>query len=255
MHNLRRFTDKVVLITGAGNGIGKATAQRFAAEGAFVVLADWVMEDVERVAAGMDSARCLALHVDVSDDKAIEGMIGLTIETFKKLDVLVNNAGIFTGGSVLETTVADWRKLASVDIDGVLFCSKHALPHLIDTRGCIVNVASVSGLGGDWGAALYNAAKGAVVNLTRAMALDHGLQGVRVNAVCPSLVKTNMTNGWPEKIREKFETRIALGRPGEPEEIAAVIAFLASEDASFITGANLPVDGGATASDGQPRIG
>ena len=104
------------------------------------------------------------------------------------------------------------------------------------------------------GRGYYCAAKGAVVNLTRAMALDHGGDGVRINSVCPSLVKTNMTNGWPQEIRDKFNERIALGRAAEPEEVAAVMAFLASDDASFINGANIPVDGGATASDGQPKI-
>ncbi|CSC10747.1 oxidoreductase%2C short-chain dehydrogenase/reductase family protein [Vibrio cholerae] len=118
----------------------------------------------------------------------------------------------------------------------------------------MVNTASVSGLGGDWGAAFYCATKGAVVNFTRALALDHGAQGVRINAVCPSLVKTNMTNGWPQAIRDQFNERIALGRAAEPKEIAAVVAFLASDDASFVHGVNLPVDGGATASDGQPKI-
>lgn len=148
----------------------------------------------------------------------------------------------------------DWRRIASVNIDGVVYCAMHALPELIKTRGCMVNTASVSGLGGDWGAAFYCATKGAVVNFTRALALDHGAQGVRINAVCPSLVKTNMTNGWPQAIRDQFNERIALGRAAEPKEIAAVVAFLASDDASFVHGVNLPVDGGATASDGQPKI-
>ncbi len=136
----------------------------------------------------------------------------------------------------------------------MVYCAKFALPELLKTRGCIINTASVSGLGGDWGAAFYCATKGAVVNLTRAMALDHGLDGVRINAVCPSLVKTNMTNGWPQAVRDKFNERIPLGRAAEPKEIAAVVTFLASDDASFINGVNLPVDGGATASDGQPKI-
>ncbi len=181
-------------------------------------------------------------------------MMNEVAEKLGRIDVLLNNAGVHVAGSVLETSVDDWRRIAGVDIDGVVFCSKFALPHLLKTKGCIVNTASVSGLGGDWGAAYYCAAKGAVVNLTRAMALDHGGDGVRINSVCPSLVKTNMTNGWPQEIRDKFNERIALGRAAEPEEVAAVMAFLASDDASFINGANIPVDGGATASDGQPKI-
>ena len=135
--------------------------------------------------------------------------------------------------------------------------ARAALPELIQTRGNIVNTASVSGLGGDWAMAFYNASKGAVVNLTRAMALDHGRQGVRVNAVCPSLTITPMSAGLQQNqsLLDRFNQRIALGRPCEPREVAAAIAFLASDDASFITGVNLPVDGGLGASNGQPDMG
>ena len=136
----------------------------------------------------------------------------------------------------------------------MVYGAKFSLPHLIRSKGCMINTSSVSGLGGDWGAAFYCASKGAVANLTRAMALDHGLSGVRINAVCPSLVKTNMTSGFDVAVQEKFNERIPLGRAAQPEEVASVMAFLASDDASFVNGACIPVDGGATASDGQPKI-
>ncbi|MCG9680225.1 SDR family oxidoreductase [Vibrio sp. Isolate24] len=251
---MKGLTNKVAIITGAANGIGLAIAQRLYDEGAQLMLADWEQEQLLKALEHFDQSRVAAQKVDVSDAQQVAALIQTCVEHFGQLDILVNNAGIHIPGNVLECSVEDWRKISAVNIDGVVYCAKFALPELLKSRGCIINTASVSGLGGDWGAAFYCATKGAVVNLTRAMALDHGLDGVRINAVCPSLVKTNMTNGWPDSVRDKFNERIPLGRAAEPKEIAAVVAFLASEDASFINGVNLPVDGGATASDGQPKI-
>ncbi|MBC3619937.1 SDR family NAD(P)-dependent oxidoreductase [Vibrio metschnikovii] len=251
---MKGLTNKVAIITGAANGIGLAIAQRLYDEGVQLMLADWDQEQLLNALEYFDKSRVAAQKVDVSDAQQVAALVQACVERFGQLDILVNNAGIHIPGTVLECSVEDWQKISAVNIDGVVYCAKFALPELLKTRGCIVNTASVSGLGGDWGAAFYCATKGAVVNLTRAMALDHGLDGVRINAVCPSLVKTNMTNGWPDSVRDKFNERIPLGRAAEPQEIAAVVAFLASDDASFINGVNLPVDGGATASDGQPKI-
>ncbi|MCG9620527.1 SDR family oxidoreductase [Vibrio diabolicus] len=251
---MRGLKNKVALVTGSANGIGLAIAKRLYEEGANVALADWNEEQLANAVEGFDKQRVSAHSIDVSDPDKVAALISDVVTRFGKLDILVNNAGVHVPGSVIEGSVEDWKKISGVNIDGVVYCSKFALPELLKTKGCMVNTASVSGLGGDWGAAFYCASKGAVVNLTRAMALDHGAEGVRINAVCPSLVKTNMTNGWPQEIRDKFNERIALGRAAEPEEIASVVTFLASDDASFINGVNLPVDGGATASDGQPKI-
>ncbi|MBC3615794.1 SDR family NAD(P)-dependent oxidoreductase [Vibrio metschnikovii] len=251
---MKGLINKVAIITGAANGIGLAIAQRLYDEGVQLMLADWDQEQLLNALEYFDKSRVAAQKVDVSDAQQVAALVQACVERFGQLDILVNNAGIHIPGTVLECSVEDWQKISAVNIDGVVYCAKFALPELLKTRGCIVNTASVSGLGGDWGAAFYCATKGAVVNLTRAMALDHGLDGVRINAVCPSLVKTNMTNGWPDSVRDKFNERIPLGRAAEPQEIAAVVAFLASDDASFINGVNLPVDGGATASDGQPKI-
>ncbi|HHF2917247.1 SDR family oxidoreductase [Vibrio sp. VGrn 2] len=251
---MRGLKNKVALVTGSANGIGLAIAKRFYEEGANVALADWNEEQLANAVEGFDKQRVSAHSIDVSDPDKVAELISDVVTRFGKLDILVNNAGVHVPGSVIEGSVEDWKKISGVNIDGVVYCAKFALPELLKTKGCMVNTASVSGLGGDWGAAFYCASKGAVVNLTRAMALDHGADGVRINAVCPSLVKTNMTNGWPQEIRDKFNERIALGRAAEPEEIASVVTFLASDDASFINGVNLPVDGGATASDGQPKI-
>ncbi|EGQ8019270.1 SDR family oxidoreductase [Vibrio alginolyticus] len=251
---MRGLKNKVALVTGSANGIGLAIAKRLYEEGANVALADWNEEQLANAVEGFDKQRVSAHSIDVSDPEKVAALISDVVTRFGKLDILVNNAGVHVPGSVIEGSVEDWKKISGVNIDGVVYCAKFALPELLKTKGCMVNTASVSGLGGDWGAAFYCASKGAVVNLTRAMALDHGADGVRINAVCPSLVKTNMTNGWPQEIRDKFNERIALGRAAEPEEIASVVTFLASDDASFINGVNLPVDGGATASDGQPKI-
>ena len=251
---MRGLKNKVALVTGSANGIGLAIAKRLYEEGANVALADWNEEQLANAVEGFDKQRVSAHSIDVSEPEKVAALISDVVTRFGKLDILVNNAGVHVPGSVIEGSVEDWKKLSGVNIDGVVYCAKFALPELLKTKGCMVNTASVSGLGGDWGAAFYCASKGAVVNLTRAMALDHGAEGVRINAVCPSLVKTNMTNGWPQEIRDKFNERIALGRAAEPEEIASVVTFLASDDASFINGVNLPVDGGATASDGQPKI-
>ncbi|WP_404764800.1 meso-2,3-butanediol dehydrogenase [Vibrio alginolyticus] len=251
---MRGLKNKVALVTGSANGIGLAIAKRLYEEGANVALADWNEEQLANAVEGFDKQRVSAHSIDVSDPEKVAALISDVVTRFGKLDILVNNAGVHVPGTVIEGSVEDWKKISGVNIDGVVYCAKFALPELLKTKGCMVNTASVSGLGGDWGAAFYCASKGAVVNLTRAMALDHGADGVRINAVCPSLVKTNMTNGWPQDIRDKFNERIALGRAAEPEEIASVVTFLASDDASFINGVNLPVDGGATASDGQPKI-
>lgn len=157
---MQRFQNKVVLVTGAAAGIGEATARRFADEGANVVLADWNLEKAQAVASELPVDKVLAVKVDVSSMASVQQMIDATIERFGRLDVLVNNAGVHIPGTTLETTEADWRKIASVNIDGVIFCSKLALPHLIQSKGNIVSTASVSGLGGDWGAAFYCASKG-----------------------------------------------------------------------------------------------
>jgi len=183
-------------------------------------------------------------------------MVATVVKRFGRLDVLVNNAGVFEGGEPAEITDEQWRKVMATDLDGVFFGCRSALPHLAKTGGSIVNTASVSGTGGDWATSPYNAAKGAVVNLTRALALDLGKKGVRVNSVCPSLTRTGMTSDMmeDEELLAKFRERIPLGRVCEPHEVAAVIAFLASDDASFVTGANVTVDGGVSASHGQPPL-
>ena len=253
----QRFTGKVVIVTGAGSGIGAAAARRFSREGAQVVVAGHTAEKLVATVADLPADRTLVCPTDVADYASVQALVAAAIERFGRLDVMVNNAGVAVRGKVTEASLEDWGRLMATNVGGVFHGCRAAMPHLIASKGCIVNTASVSGLGGDWDMSFYNATKGAVANFTRALALDHGKDGVRVNAVAPSLTFTGMTDGIesnPEKLA-KFVNRIPLGRGAQPDEIAAVMAFLASADASFVTGVVLPVDGGVTASNGQPHQG
>lgn len=253
--SLQRFTGKVVIVTGASSGIGEATARRFSEEGAMVVIAARDAAALQEVADALPAERTLAQPTDVSDYAQVEALVAAAVAKFGGLDVMVNNAGVATQGEATEASLDDWERIMSINAGGVFHGCRAALPELKKRKGSsIVNTSSVSGLGGDWGMSFYNASKGAISNFTRALALDHGKDGVRVNAVAPSLTFTGMTGDIESDpaLLAKFAERIPLGRGAQPSEIASVIAFLASEDAGFVTGVVLPVDGGVTASNGQP---
>jgi meso-butanediol dehydrogenase/(S,S)-butanediol dehydrogenase/diacetyl reductase len=248
------FSGKVAIVTGAASGIGEATARQFSQHGATVVLVDRDGRKLRRVAASLPAERTRQRALDVADRTAVRRMIADAASRLGRIDVLHNNAGIYFEADAAGTSAEAWQRIFDVDVSAVLFASQAALPHLKKTRGCIVNTSSMAGLGGDRGQVAYNTMKGALSNLTRAMAIDHARDGIRVNAVCPSFTRTGMTvddEKDPALVRA-FLDRMPMGRLGEPDDVAKVVLFLASDYAGFVTGVNLPVDGGLSASNGHP---
>jgi meso-butanediol dehydrogenase / (S,S)-butanediol dehydrogenase / diacetyl reductase len=253
-----KLDGKITCITGAASGIGAATARLFAAEGARVIIAD-VDEDGGRRVAGEIGAAATFSKTDVRDPRQVEAMVGFAVEHFGRLDVLHNNAFYATWGAVAETSIDGWLKTLSVTLSGVFYGMRFAIPQMIvQGGGAIVNTASISGLYGDYRLAAYNAAKGGVVNLTKAAAIEYARKNIRINAVCPGGIETPPVLGMlalapdPARARKIAEEHHPIGRLGKPEEIARVVLFLASDDSSFMTGSIVVADGGATAWTGMP---
>ncbi|PZO68143.1 MAG: 3-oxoacyl-ACP reductase [Paracoccus denitrificans] len=252
---MNRFEGKTVLITGAGSGMGRAAAHRFAQEGANVAALDLDSAGVKETVAAVDADRALAITCDTSDEAAVKKAVADTVDRFGGIDILINNAGIAEQGDVETTDFATFQRVLAVNVDGYFLMSKYAMPHLLKSKGNIVMTSSVSGIGGDWNMLAYNTSKGAVSNMVRCMAMDYGAKGVRVNAIAPTATKTPLAEGTvtDKETTAAFMDRLAIKRYGTPEDMAAAMAFLASDDASYITGVILPVDGGITASNGQPQ--
>ena len=247
---------KVALVTGGASGIGRATALLFARAGAAVAVVDLDADGGQAVVQAIHEGGGRALYVrsDVSEPAECERAVRQTVAELGRLDVLFNNAGIIRRASVLETSVEEWERVMAVNVRAVFLMCKYALPVMIEAGGgAIVNTASGWGLVGGRQAAAYCASKGAVVQLTRALALDHGAQGVRVNCICPGDTDTPMLRNEAHQLGEPDERFLAeaaqrpLGRIGRPEEIAQAVLYLASDAASFVTGAVLVVDGGGLA--------
>lgn len=247
-----RLQGKVALITGAASGIGGACALRFAAEGASIAGFD-VAEPGEGWAAVAAAApRADFQRVDVRDEAAVEAAVARVAERFARIDVLVNAAGVSTAGAVDTVDAAEWDRVLDINLKGTFLVSKHVVRRMMEQRsGSIIHLASVEGLEGVQQQAAYNASKGGVVLLTRNMAIDYGHLGIRVNCLCPGLIETPMTSMlWMEgltQLRDRFIELHMLRRPGRPDEVAAAALFLASDDASFVTGHALAVDGGFSA--------
>ena len=251
-----RLDGKVCIITGGGSGIGRASALLFAQEGARLGVADKRLASAQAVAVecARKGAEAIAVEVDVANSDQVQRMISRTTEKFGRLDVLVNNAGYGIAGNVVETDEDDWDALMAVNVRGVFLCSKYAIPTMKRTGGgTIVNTASVVAAVGIADRAAYCASKGAVAALTRAIAVDHVGDGIRCNAVAPGTIDTPYfdeilgKSAYPHVLRKALAARQLLGRLGTPEEIAAGILFLASDESRFATGTILTLDGGMTA--------
>jgi 2-keto-3-deoxy-L-fuconate dehydrogenase len=238
-----RFTGSRALVTGAGSGIGEAVARRLHEEGAEVVLTDVSAEPIVSIAAELGE-RASAVPLDVRDEDAVR-------EVVRDVDVLANVAGIGSTTAAPDTPLEVWEDVLAVNARGTFLCCKHAIPGMVERGGgSIVNMASAAGLVGLRNRVAYSASKGAVIAMTRALAVDHVADGVRVNAVCPGTVDSPWVRRLVEEVGESLEAlraRQPMGRLGKPQEIAEAVAYLASDDAAFVTGTAFVIDGGLTA--------
>lgn len=246
-----RLDGKIALVTGGAAGIGLATVKRFLAEGATVVFTDINVKAGEKAAADLDTPNALFMPQDVSQEADWEKVVKATLDKFGTIDILFNNAGIFRLINLPEITEKQWDQLMNINVKGVFFGMKHVIPIMAAKKsGSVINTSSIAGLAGSPQATLYGASKGAVRLMTKDAAIEYAPAQVRVNSVHPGLIETEMAD-YASDVYEAPKTDLGkmhpLGRLGKASEVAATVAFLASDDASFITGAEIPVDGGVTA--------
>ena len=249
-----KLEGKVCIVTGGATGIGEASAIALAREGARVSVGDVNVKEGQKTVRSIkeEGGEAIFVECDVSKEEDVLRLVGETIQSFGKLDVLFNNAGInLTEGSVVDMEVSDWRKVFQVNVDGIFWCSRYAIPELRKAGGGrIINTASPSSFVGWPNNAAYIASKGAVMSLTRAMAMDHAKENIRVNAIVPGLILSPLGENWvqqqedPEAVKESIHP---IGRPGYPEDVAPVVVFLAQDDTEFATGAPFFMEGGLIA--------
>jgi 3-oxoacyl-[acyl-carrier protein] reductase len=243
-----RLKDRVAVITGGGRGIGRATALKFAGEGAIVALVDRDLPELEAVAAEIAAAggRASVHQADIASRESIDKMVAEVVAAHSTIDVLVNNAGIIRDKQLLKMETADFDAVIDVNLKGVFHCTQACAAVMVENKkGVILNAASVVALYGNFGQTNYVAAKAGVIGMTKVWARELGRKGIRVNAVAPGFIQTRMTEGIPEKVMDMIVERVPLQRMGKPEEIANAYLFLASDEASYISGHVLSVDGGA----------
>jgi meso-butanediol dehydrogenase/(S,S)-butanediol dehydrogenase/diacetyl reductase len=249
-----RLDGKVAIITGGANGIGAAVVRSFVDAGARVVIADFNEAAGSAMVAELGEGVRFS-HGDVLDRDYLIGTVDLALACFGHLDIVVNNAGLATSGGLEETSVEQWDRVLGVNLTAAFVLTKAAIPHLKLRPGAsVINTCSISGLAGDYGLFTYNATKAGLLNMTRSLALDYAQSGVRVNAVCPGLIETNMTAALRETpgVINAWMDRIPMRRVGLPEEVAGAYLFLASDLASYITGTMIVADGGLLAQSGSP---
>jgi len=241
-----RLKDRIAVVTGSGRGIGEAIAMKMAEEGAHVVVSDVMVDDAERVAEAIRGMgrRALVVKTDVSNKESVQAMVDRTLQEFGRLDILVNNAGITRDALLHKMTEEQWDAVIAVNLKGVFLCSQAASRPMVEQQyGKIINISS-RGMLGNVGQANYSASKAGVAGLTRTLALELARYNINVNAVAPGFIDTPMTQAIPDKVKEKFISSIPLRRIGQPRDIANVVTFLATEEASYVTGQVIFVCGG-----------
>lgn len=251
---MAKLDGKAAIVTGGTDGIGFAIVRRLLDDGAKVLFCGRTQQRGDEALQRLANDNAHFLATDVGEEADVEALIAKAVATFGGLDILVNNAAVAAVALIHEHSTEDWRRSNAVNYDSVFFTSRAAIPHLRKTKGTIINIASISGLGGEGAYPSYSAQKGAVIQLTRAMAVYHAREGIRINAICPGFIETPATDAFKAMpdLLDRWIKDIPAQRPGRPEEIANLTSFLASDEASFMFGSIVVADGGVSAGSGQP---